>query len=302
MRPLGIPTIEDRCLQALINLVLEPLVEMTSDRHSYGFRKHRSGKMAIGAVRKQLGSTSEYYDKYVLDADIKGLFDNISHEWLLKNVPLETTLMVILEGWLKAGSVQLDKEVEYGESGTPQGGIISPTLANHTLNGLEAAIKEAVAGKYKVRLRGIYIGKKTKALETDKTKYKFLSTQLATIRYADDFIVLARSRRMIEEVIRPAVENFLSERGLTLSPEKTKVLSIRKSDPIDFLGYTLKYIPRISHKYGLFHDRSGRPGIACYPQTKKVQAIIAKLKAIVNKSINISAYELIAKLNPIIRG
>jgi len=155
MRPLGIPTIEDRCLQALINLVLEPLVEMTSDRHSYGFRKHRSGKMAIGAVRKQLGSTSEYYDKYVLDADIKGLFYNISHEWLLKNVPLETTLMVILEGWLKAGSVQLDKEVEYGESGTPQGGIISPTLANHTLNGLEAAIKEAVAGKYKVRKRGI---------------------------------------------------------------------------------------------------------------------------------------------------
>lgn len=80
MRPLGIPTIEDRCLQALINLVLEPLVEMTSDRHSYGFRKYRSGKMAIGAVRRQLGSTSEYYDKYVLDADIKGFFDNISHE------------------------------------------------------------------------------------------------------------------------------------------------------------------------------------------------------------------------------
>lgn len=80
MRPLGIPTIEDRCLQALINLVLEPLVEMTSDRHSYGFRKYRSGKMAIGAVRRQLGSTSEYYDKYVLDADIKGFFYNISHE------------------------------------------------------------------------------------------------------------------------------------------------------------------------------------------------------------------------------
>jgi RNA-directed DNA polymerase len=80
MRPLGIPTIEDRCLQALINLILEPLVEMTSDRHSYGFRKYRSGKMAIGAVRKQLGSASEYYDKFVLDADIKGFFDNISHQ------------------------------------------------------------------------------------------------------------------------------------------------------------------------------------------------------------------------------
>lgn len=98
MRPLGIPTIEDRCLQALINLVLEPLVEMTSDRHSYGFRKYRSAKMAIGAVRKQLGSTPEYYDKYVLDADIKGFFDNISHEWLLQNVPMEATLKIILKG------------------------------------------------------------------------------------------------------------------------------------------------------------------------------------------------------------
>jgi len=302
MRPLGIPTIEDRCLQALVNLVLEPLVEMASDRHSYGFRKYRSGKMAIGAVRKQLGSTSEFYDKYVLDADIKGFFDNISHEWLLDNVPLESTLKVILKGWLKAGSVQLYKEVEYGESGTPQGGILSPTLANHTLNGLESDIEQAVAGKYKVRNRGIYIGKNVNGSDTDKTKYKFISTQLATIRYADDFIVLARSRRMIEEVIRPAVEQYLRERGLTLSPEKTKVLSIRRSEPVDFLGYTFKYIPRISNKYGLFHDRTGRPGIACYPQKNKVRAIIAKLKGVVDKSVNQSAFELIAILNPIIRG
>jgi len=153
-----------------------------------------------------------------------------------------------------------------------------------------------------VRKRGIYIGKNTKSLETDKTRYRFLSTQLATIRYADDFIVLARSRRMIQEVIRPAVEAFLGERGLVLSPEKTKVLSVRRSEPIDFLGYTLKYIPRISHKYGLFHDRTGRPGIACYPQKKKVMAILAKLKDIIGKSTNLNAYELIAKLNPIIRG
>lgn len=192
--------------------------------------------------------------------------------------------------------------MEYGESGTPQGGIISPTLANHTLNGLEAAIEQAIAEKYRVRKRGIYIGKNAKASDSDKTKYKFLSTQLATVRYADDFIVLARSRRMIEEAIRPAVEQFLTERGLTLSPEKTKVLSIRNSDPIDFLGYTIKYIPRISHKYGLFHDRTGSPGIACYPQTKKVRAAIDKLKSIVENSNNIHAYELVAKLNPIIRG
>lgn len=323
MRPLGaaeappIPTIEDRCLQALLNLVVEPLVEMTSDRHSYGFRKYRTAKMAIGAVRKQLGSRPEYYDKYVLDADIKGFFDNISHDWLLENVPLERTLKIILKGWLKAGSIHLDDDVEYGESGTPRPpcgvrGIISPTLANHTLNGLETTIEEALTQKYKVlappcasseaKQRGIYIGKNETKSEGEKTKYRFLSTQLATIRFGVDFIVLARSRRMIEEVVRPTVERFLEARGLTLSPEKTKILSIRKSEPVEFLGYTFKYIPRISDKYRLYHDRTGRPGIACYPQKKKYQAIIAKLKAIIFKSVNKTAYELIAKLNPIVRG
>ena len=192
--------------------------------------------------------------------------------------------------------------VEYGESGTPEGGFLSPTLANHTLNGLEAAIEQAVATKYKVRKRGIYLGNKPRRTATDKTKYRFLSTQLATIRYADDFIVLGRSRRMIEEAVRPAVEKFLKERGLTLSPEKTKVLSIRGSDPVDFLGYTFKYFPRISHKYGLFHDNTGRAGIACYPQKNKVKAIAEQLKKIISQSINLNAYELIAKLNPIIRG
>lgn len=80
MRPLGIPTIHDRCLQALINFVVEPLVEMKSDKHSYGFRKYRSAKMALGALRVNLRSSGDYYDKYALDADIKGFFDNISHD------------------------------------------------------------------------------------------------------------------------------------------------------------------------------------------------------------------------------
>lgn len=96
-RPLGIPTMEDRCLQALLNLALEPLVEMKSDRHSYGFRRHRSTKMAIGALRVNLRSGEDHYDKYALDADIKGFFDNISHQWLLANVPLNETLKPLLE-------------------------------------------------------------------------------------------------------------------------------------------------------------------------------------------------------------
>jgi len=397
-RPLVIPTITDRCLQALVNLVLEPLVEMNSDKHSYGFRKYRSAKMAVGRLffvlthqhglrsatgaseaglgvppspsqgwasgsssatgeaappsykeeaasplqlhprlplpllaplrtrkgtrkgtrlrleKKQISSEPEslpelvYY--YVLDADIKGFFDKISHEWLLNHVPLERTLMLILRGWLKAGTIYKDQEVEYGVSGTPQGGIISPTLVNFTLNGLELSIEQAVQREYKVRKRGIYIGKVTipgeESFYLQRAKYEFLTTNLATIRFADEFIVLARSRRMIEETIRPHVERFLSERGITLSPEKTKVLSVINSESIDFQGYSFAFRERVSPKSRMFMgfapDKLGRQGIACYPQKKKYQAIMGKLKAIIAKSTNLTAATLIAKLNPIIRG
>lgn len=239
----------------------------------------------------------------MLDADIKGFFDKISHEWLLNHVPLERTLILILKGWLKAGTIYKDQEVEYGLSGTPQGGIISATLGNFTLNGLELSIEQAVQREYKVRKRGIYIGKVTIPGE-EKAKYEFLTTNLATIRFADDFIVLARSRRMIEETIRPHVERFLSERGITLSPEKTKVLSVRNSESIDFQGYSFAFRERFmssATKYRMF-EKLGRQGIACYPQKKKYQAIMGKLKAIIAKSTNLTAYTLIAKLNPIIRG
>jgi len=366
MRPLVIPTITDRCLQALVNLVLEPLVEMNSDKHSYGFRKYRSAKMAVGRLffvlthqlrqgsgsssatgeagppsyftcnegasplqlhprlplpllalpdeKKQISSEAEslpepvYY--YVLDADIKGFFDKISQEWLLNHVPLERTLMLILRGWLKAGTIYKDQEVEYGVSGTPQGGILSPTLVNFTLNGLELSIEQAVQREYKVRKRGIYIGKVTIAGEESfyfrRAKSEFLTTNLATIRFADEFIVLARSRRMIEETIRPHVERFLSERGITLSPEKTKVSCfVINSESIDFQGYSFAFRERVSPKSRMFMgypDKLGRQGIACYPQKKKYQAIMGKLKAIIAKSTNLTAATLIAKLNPIIRG
>ena len=300
LRPLGIPTIQDRCVQALINLILEPLVEMTSDRHSYGFRKFRSAKMALGALRVNLRSNPQLYNKYVLDADIKGFFDNISHPWLISNIPLEITLKPILISWLKAGSIHLTKFSE-SPSGTPQGGIISPTLANFTLNGLEDAITKAVAKDYPVTYYGrIYLGQ---ILGKDgKKRGKLISSQLLCVRYADDFIVTGRSSRMITSTIKPCVEEFLRVRGLSLSPEKTKVLSVRNSDKINFLGYTFQYQQRFSNKYNLFHDNIGQEGIACYPQKGKVQELLSKLKQIFKSSNNLTAYTLISKLNPIIRG
>lgn len=293
-RPLGIPTIEDRCLQALVNLVLEPLVEMRSDRHSYGFRRYRNAKMAIGALRIYLRSKEYNYDRYALDADIKGYFDNISHQWLLNNAPLEINLMTILDKWLKAGSIFKDEFTANDESGTPQGGIISPSLANLTLNGLEEWVETSVRKAYNVKQRGIYVRKYNQTT--------WLKTGLCTVRFADDFVILARSKRMIEEVIRPSVDEFLKERGVWLSEDKTKILSIRGGDKLDFLGYTFQYFEKIRSKYKLFHDRQEMEGIACYPQKDKYKNLVRKIRDIFRAGNNLTSYSLIAKLNPIIRG
>jgi RNA-directed DNA polymerase len=300
MRPLGIPTIHDRCLQALINLVLEPLVEMTSDRHSYGFRKFRSTKMALGALRVNLRSSDDYYGKYALDADIKGFFDNISHEWLLRNVPLERTMKPILQAWFKAGYIHKGEWAKPSDSGTPQGGIISPTLANFTLNGLEARVEGTVQKTYNVKKRGIYIGVSPNSKGNKMPRY--LSTNLFTVRFADDFIILGRSLKMIEEVVKPCVEEFLKERGLWLSDEKTKIVSIKSGEKLEFLGYTFQYMGKINHSYKLFHDRQNREAISCYPQKAKYLSFIKKIRDIFEKSYNLDAITLISKLNPIIRG
>ena len=297
-RPLGIPSIEDRCLQALLNLVLEPLIEMKSDIHSYGYRKFRSAKMAIGALRVNLISSEDHYDKYVLDADIKGFFDNISHEWIMNKIPLEITLKIILEKWLKAGAIYLDK-FEPTVMGTPQGSIISPTLANFTLNGLQEHVRAAVIKKYKGFKNETF---NIKYKEDGKNKYIPLRLKIFTVRYADDFIVIGRSSRMIKNTVIPAVKDFLKERGLSLSDEKTKVLSIRNSDKIKFLGYCFQYQRKFSQKYNLFNDRINQEGIACYPQRENYIKKVRELRVIFRKSLNDSAYSLITKLNPIIRG
>lgn len=299
-RPLGIPTIRDRCLQALINLVVEPIVEMESDRHSYGFRKHRSTKMALGALRVNLRSDEGYYHKWALKLDIKGFFDNISHKWLLEKVPLEISLKPIMKSWLQAGCINMGKYEPPLDRGTPQGGVISPTLANLTLNGLEKEVEEAVNKDYQVGKRGIYIGKKTG--KDGKQRYERVSTNLFTVRFADDVIILARSKRMIEETIKPCVSKFLAVRGLWLSDEKTRILSVQKGEKIEFLGYVFQFFKKILPKYKLFHDRQGREAIACYPQKEKCKNIVDKLRKIFEKSYNMSAFTLISNVNPIIRG
>lgn len=292
LRPLGIPTILDRMLQKLINLVLEPLVESKSDDNSYGFRPLRSAKNAIAAVRVDLQTGREY--KWVLDADIQSFFDKINHEWLISNIPLHRDHKKILSKWLKSGAFLHDTYIA-SETGTPQGGIISPTLANFTLNGLEETVRKSI--------RHITGGKTfRKNIYKNGVRTKLLTFHLKTVRYADDFVVIGPSRRVIEQFVKPAVQEFLAVRGLTLSPEKTKIFSLNSGEELRFLGYTFVYREHWRKKYSLFKDRIGKHGLALYPQKEKVKMIIQKVRSIFRESQNSTAYELISKLNPIVRG
>jgi RNA-directed DNA polymerase len=211
MRPLGIPTMKDRAMQALHLLALEPLSEATADRNSYGFRPERSTADARMQCHSILSTGTA--PRWILEGDIKGCFDNIRHSWMLDHIPMDEAM---LQKWLEAGYVYQQQLFPTG-AGTPQGGIISPTLANMTLDGLE-------------RKLAMQFGRKgTKRSD----KY-----QVNLVRYADDFIITGRTRELLENEVKPLVEHFLAERGLTLSVEKTKVMCIEEG--FDFLGWTVR--------------------------------------------------------------
>jgi RNA-directed DNA polymerase len=256
MRPLGIPTMFDRAMQALYLLALEPIAETTGDRNSYGFRTGRSTADAI--VQCHMDVSRKGSAKWVLEGDIKACFDRISHDWLLATIPMEKA---ILRKWLKAGF--MERHVfNSTEEGTPQGGIISPVLANMALDGLEQ------------RLRDIF-----------PHDYAHHQARIHFVRYADDFIITGRTRELLDEKVRPAVEQFMRERGLELSQEKTSITHIE--DGFDFLGQNIR-------------EYAGK--VLTMPSKKNVQAFLDKVRNIIKANKAISAGALIARLNPIIRG
>lgn len=258
-RPLGIPTMFDRAMQALHLLSLEPVAETTSDPNSYGFRKHRSTADAMGQIF--VSTAQKGAAPWVLEADIEGCFDHINHEWLVRHVPMNKT---ILRKWLKAGVVHQGR-LSPTEEGTPQGGIISPTLANMCLNGLETELK-------------LHLGAKLR-----KSKVKELKVHV--IRYADDFVVTGNSQELLHNEVRPWIEAFLAQRGLRLSLEKTKV--VHMDEGFDFLGWN-------------FRKYKGK--LLIKPSKKNVQAFYRKVRAIVKTHLSVKQEDLIAKLNPVLRG
>lgn len=258
-RPLGIPTMLDRAMQALHLLALIPVAETTGDPNSYGFRPMRSTADAIEQCFKTLSGHANCA-RWVLEADIEGCFDNISHDWLLAHVPMDKS---VLRKWLKAGVVDMGK-FRPTEAGTPQGGIISPTLANFALDGLERKLRDTFGQK------GTRKGNRNKV-------------NLA--RYADDFVITGASKELLETEALPLVRDFLAERGLRLSAEKTHITHVDRG--FDFLGWNVR---RYSGK------------ILIKPSRKNVKAFLGKVREIVKQHKAVAQLYLLWQLNPVIRG
>lgn len=257
-RPLGIPTMRDRAMQALYLLGLDPILETLADGHSYGFRLERCCADAMEQVHLILGN--RHGPAWILEGDIKACFDRISHGWLLDHVPTDREL---LGRWLKAGFLH-ERVLFATTEGTPQGGIISPALANRTLDGLQRLL----ADRY---------------MDTPKRARRH---KVHLVRYADDFIITGTSRTLLEYGVRPLVEQFLQERGLELSHEKTRITHIE--DGFDFLGQNVRRYP------------DGK--VILKPSRRNVRTFLDKIKETIHEAGSMSAGDLIHYLNRQIKG
>lgn len=262
-RPLGIPTMYDRAMQALYALALEPVAETTADTKSFGFRKGRCCQDACEYIFTAL--SRKVSPEWVLEGDIKGCFDNISHDWLMENIPMDKS---VLKQFLKAGFV-FKGELFPTEDGTPQGGVISPILANMALDGMQKVLSDRFhtnrLGKVDIRFKNAH--------------------KVNLVRYADDFIVTAATEEIALEA-KELIKDFLKTRGLELSDEKTVVTHI--NDGFDMLGWTFR-------KWG------GK--LIVKPSKKSVQAIVRNLSDTILKRGKAWNQEvLIMKLNQQIRG
>ncbi|WP_395400877.1 group II intron reverse transcriptase/maturase [Pseudoduganella sp. UC29_106] len=256
-RPLGIPCMRCRAMQSLWKLALEPIAETLADPNSYGFRPERSTADAIEQCFITLAKRAS--PMWILEGDIRGCFDNFSHSWFLEHIPMAKD---VLSRWLQAGYI--DEGTLFATlAGTPQGGIISPVIANMALDGLEAAVYASVGPAKLARSKA----------------------QLNVVRYADDFVVTGVSRDVLELKVLPAVRQFMAGRGLELSEEKTRLTNI--TEGFDFLGQNVrKYDGKLLIK----------------PAKKSLQSLLDKVSEIIKSNASVTQSALIQKLNPVIRG
>jgi len=262
-RPLGIPTMKDRVMQAIVKAALEPEWEAKFEANSYGFRPGRRTLDAITQLHLTLNKPGS--SDWILDADLKGCFDNIAHKPLLAKIPVFNNA---IRRWLKAGVVEWG-HYSPTESGTPQGGLISPLLANITLDGME-------------RLFG---GETKEGNPVRPSSKRGLNQGISLIRYADDFVVTAPSKEILEIYVIPKLTRFLSARGLALNQDKTRM--VQRNQGFNFLGFTIRRYKDI---------------VLVKPQKEKVQQHLQRLKHIMITNRQTTIEHLIHQLNPIIQG
>jgi RNA-directed DNA polymerase len=280
-RPLGIPTIYERALQALVKLALEPEWEAIFEPNSYGFRPGRGTHDAIEAIFLAIKQKS----KYVLDADIAQCFDKINYEKLLTKMATYPSLKRQVKAWLKSGVLENDNLFPTME-GTPQGGVISPLLANIALHGMEERIKQ-----YARTIKG-------KKAENERS--------LNLIRYADDFVILHEKLEVVQKC-QEIIEEWLGEMGLNLNKSKTTITHTLNEYEgkigFDFLGFTVRQFP-----VGKNHSGKNTKGVKLgfktliKPSKEKIKIHQAKMNKVIQKHKSSPQIKLIQELNPIIRG
>jgi len=284
-RPLGIPTIQDRVRQALVKSVLEPQWEARFEGESYGFRPGRSAHDAMSRIFQSINK-GEYF---ILDADISKCFDQINHEYLLSKIDCPSTLKAQIRQWLKAG-VMDNGIFNATEAGTPQGGVISPLLANIALDGMSNLVRNLFPKK------------------TSNNK-----NYATIIRYADDFVVISPQLEVIQQC-QIVIEKWLKPAGLELKTAKTRIChTLREievngekvSPGFDFLGWNFRQYPVGKHHSG----KTGGMGAKLIgfktlikPSKKAIKAHADKVKEVIKTHKSTSQSALIKNLNPVIRG
>lgn len=263
MRPLGIPTVKDRIVQMCCKLVIEPIFEADFQDCSYGFRPKRSAKDAITRIKRHIASERM---RQVYDADLSGFFDNIPHDKLMILVEQRISdrrILRLIRMWLKTPIFE-DNKLTKSKKGTPQGGVISPLLANIYLNLVDKAVSrtDGYFHKYGVRI----------------------------VRYADDFILVAKK---IPEHCIKYLQDILKRMELEINEDKTRLVNV-ETDPFDFLGFTFRYDKDLFVK--------NKKYLNIIPRKKSAQTIRDKIREYLRKNRHTNPTELAKGLNPILKG
>lgn len=283
-RPLGIPTIRDRAKQALVLLALEPEWEAKFEKNSYGFRPGRRTHDAIEAIHSSINKSP----KYVLDGDIRKCFDQINHDALLDKLDTFPVMHGQVRAWLKAKIIMQDETI-FPQKGTPQGGVLSPLLANIALNGIEDLLSDWIAEIPAFSPGGHRISKPNRR------------KRLLFVRYADDFVVLRPDKEIVKSA-KTLIEEFLKTMSLEIHEGKTRITHTyipadNQRPGFKFLGFWIR-------NYSVGKTRRGKRGVEyktfIRPHPQNISDVLRKIKVVLRQNRNIVT--VVERLNPIIRG